>query len=215
MLGSVSREGGLVCWAPARDHTLSSRPVAIAKRIVARTAFMSGFQSSPSDVVLPPKWKEMLSLCVPGRMSVSARCVAHRVHRRRKCSTVSLACPHAHWAEGTALIRNSEAFSLAMPVLSWASMLASIQERLSYSSRVCLPGSAMSTSFESFPTLSGSRLSTRSLRLAALRVVDRIFGNCFSGEAPSRLAGSICCSRRCCSCSSLTTASSCWSGGSS
>ena len=34
---------------------MSSRPVAMAKRIVARTAFESGFQFLSSDADFPPK----------------------------------------------------------------------------------------------------------------------------------------------------------------
>jgi hypothetical protein len=44
-------------------------------------------------------------------------------------------------------------------------MLASIQVHLSYSSRVCLPGRAVPILLESFPTLSGRRLSGRTLPL--------------------------------------------------
>jgi hypothetical protein len=47
-----------------------------------------------------------------------------------------------------------------MSVLSWARALASLHDfALSYRSRVCLPGSAVSIRLEYFPTFSGNLLS--------------------------------------------------------
>ena len=77
--------------------------------------------------------------------SIIVRCAVHCLHRKRKCSTVSLACSHAHSSVAAALILWRYTFSLAMPVLSWASTLASFRDSWLYSRRVCLPGSAAST----------------------------------------------------------------------
>ena len=64
-----------------------------------------------------------------------------------------------------------------MPVLSWASTLASFRDNRSYSRRVCFPGSAVSILLEYFPTFSGSLLPVPCFR-AMLKVVDRILGRC-------------------------------------
>jgi hypothetical protein len=42
-------------WVSSVLVTVSSRPVAIANRIVTRTAFMSGVQSLSSNSDFPPK----------------------------------------------------------------------------------------------------------------------------------------------------------------
>jgi hypothetical protein len=75
-----------------------------------------------------------------------------------------------------------------MPVRRWANTPASFRVSLSYSCRVCLPGSAMSTFLECFPTFSGSDLTASCLARAILRVVDRILGSCICGIAPCRVA---------------------------
>src|SRR6266700_1825586 len=69
-----------------------------------------------------------------------------------------------------------------MPVLSWASTLASFRDNRSYKSRVCFPGSAASTLFEYLPTFSGRLLVASCLARATLRVVDRIPGTCVCAE---------------------------------
>ena len=102
--------------------------------------------------------------------------------------TVSLASPQAHSSDGAALMRNRYEFSLAIPVLSWASTLASFRVSWSYSFRVCLPGSAVSTLLESFPTLSGKLLVVPHSACATLSVVDRALGSGVCGSVPCRVA---------------------------
>ncbi len=79
-------------------------------------------------------------------------------------------------------------FSLAMPVLSWASTLASFHDSRSQSCRVCLPGNAVSILLEYFPTFSGNPLVVPCLARAMLRVVDRILGSCVCGVVPCLVA---------------------------
>ena len=118
---------------------------------------------------------------------MSRRCSIHWWHQKRKWSTVSLACPQAHRSDGTTVIRWRYAFNLAIPVRSWASALASFEERGSYSALVCLPGNAVSIFFECFPTSSGSLFDGIFSRYALLRVVDRAPGIGVSRLAPSRV----------------------------
>ena len=118
---------------------------------------------------------------------MSFRCSVHWLHRKRKWSTVSLACPQVHRSDGATSIRWRYAFNLAIPVRSWASTLASFDERGSYSALVCLPGNAVSILFEYFPTSSGSLFDGIFSRHALLRIVDRAPGIGISGLAPSRV----------------------------
>ena len=83
----------------------SSRPVAIAKRIVARTASISGVHVASSVAAFPPRYKDMLPLPVSVHCSISLRCVVHLLHRKRKWSTVSRACPQSHWSVLATLMR--------------------------------------------------------------------------------------------------------------
>jgi hypothetical protein len=73
---------------------------------------------------------------------------------------------------------------VAIPVLSWASRLASFHDSRSYSSGVCLPGSAVSTLFVCFPKFSGRHLVVFCMDHAILRVVDFILVHCAYREAP-------------------------------
>ena len=162
--------------------------MAIANRIVARTASIFGVQFVPSDGAFPPKKKEILLLWVSVHWSICVWCIVQRLHRKRKCSTVSLACPHAHWSDDAASIWYRYAFNLAIPVLSCASILASFQESLSYRRRVCLPGNAVLTFLECLPTLSGRLLVVPRLARATLSVVDLTLGSCVCGSVPCRVA---------------------------
>ena len=83
---------------------------------------------------------------------------------------------------------NKYEFSLAIPVLNWASTLASFRVSWSYSFRVCLPGSAVSTLLESFPIFSGKLLVVSLLARATLSVVDRTLGSCVCGFVSRRVA---------------------------
>ena len=67
--------------------------------------------------------------------------------------------------------------SLAIPVLSWVSTLASFRDNWLYSRRVCFPGSAVLILLEYFLIFSGSLLPVSCFR-AMLKVVDRILGSC-------------------------------------
>jgi len=84
---------------------------------------------------------ECLNYCISDRYSV------HLLHRKKKCSTVSCASPQLHWTDGAALTRNGYEFTLAMPILNWASTLASFHFSWSYIFRVCFPVSAVSRYF--------------------------------------------------------------------
>src|ERR1700712_770590 len=75
-----------------------------------------------------------------------------------------------------------------MPVLSWASTLASFHGSSSYSRLVCLPGNAISTLLECFPTFSGRHLVVPRLDRAALSIVDFIPGRCVCSRAPGPVA---------------------------
>ncbi len=130
----------------------------------------------------------MLLLYISVHWSISARCSVHLLHRKRKCSTVSLASPQSHWSDGAALIRNRYAFNLAIPVLNWARTEASFPTHWSYSCRVCLPGSAVSTLLESFPTFSGNLLVVLLLGVVTLSVVDRTLGTGVCGSLACRVA---------------------------
>jgi len=73
-------------------------------------------------------------------------------------------------------MRNRYEFNLAIPVLNWASTLASFCVNWSYNCRVCLPGNAVSTFLDSFPTFSGKLLAVPLSARAMLSVVDRTLG---------------------------------------
>lgn len=179
---------GRVHWLLACRWSTSSRPVAIANRIEVRAAFVSGAQVLSSDGDFPPRKKEILPLCSAVYCSISVRCSVHFLHRKRKCSTVSFASPQSHWSDGTALMRNKYEFSLAIPVLSCASTLASFHVSRSYNCRVCLPGNAVSTFLESFPTFPGKLWVGPRLVRATLSVVDLTLGASVCGSAPCRVA---------------------------
>ena len=83
---------------------------------------------------------------------------------------------------------NKYEFSLAIPVLNWASTLASFRVSWSYSFRVCLPGSAVSTLFENFPTFSGKLLVVPRLARATLSVADRTLKSCVCDSVPRYMA---------------------------
>jgi hypothetical protein len=85
-------------------------------------------------------------------------------------------------------MRNRYEFNLAIPVRSWASTLASFGVSWPYSFRVCLPGSAMSTRLDSFPTFSGRLFVGPRLARAVLSVVDRALGSGLCGTLPCRVA---------------------------
>src|SRR5258706_16444333 len=85
-------------------------------------------------------------------------------------------------------MRNRYEFNLAIPVLSWASTLASFCVNWSYNFRVCLPGNAMSTFLDSFPTFSGKLLVVPRSARATLSVVDRTLGSCVCGSIPCLVA---------------------------
>lgn len=59
------------------------------------------------------------------------------LHRKRICSTVSLACPQSHRPYGAASVTNRYESSLDILVLNWASTLASFHASWSYSFPVC------------------------------------------------------------------------------
>jgi hypothetical protein len=143
-----------------------------------------GVHFALSDGDFPPRKNDTFPLCVSVHCIISARCAVHFLYRKRKCSTDSVACPHAHSCDDAAVIRKRYPFSLAMPVLSCASILASFHDKPSYSCRVCLPGNAVLTFFENFPTLSGRCVLISWLNRAMLRVVDRILGNFLAGIEP-------------------------------
>ena len=89
-----------------------------------------------------------------------------------KCLTVSLAIPQEHIFDSTALIRCKYPFKRAIPVHSWARMLALLRLSPSYRFLVCLPGRAASISLENLPIPSGSFLSCFCLFNAVLSIVD-------------------------------------------
>lgn len=76
-----------------KGRSASSLPIAIAKRIIARTAsmFRAQFLSSYSD--FQPSWKEILLLWVSAYWSSSAPYAARCLHRHGNCLTVSLVRP--------------------------------------------------------------------------------------------------------------------------
>jgi hypothetical protein len=120
--------------------------------------------------------------------STCVRYTSHLVHRKRKCLTVSLAWPHSHWSDSAAPIRWRYPLSRAIPVRSYANILASLRLRVSYRVRVCLPGSAVSISFEYLPTPSGSALFPRYFAISMFIVVDLARCRCSCGECPCSVA---------------------------
>lgn len=59
------------------DHAASSRPVAIANRMEARTASKFGVQLWSSEGDFPPRKKDMLLRWVLVHCSISVRCAVH------------------------------------------------------------------------------------------------------------------------------------------
>jgi hypothetical protein len=66
---------------------------------------------------------------------------------------MSLAWPRAHWSVSEALISRRYSLSLAVPVRSWANMLALAHLKLLYKGHVCFPGRAVSSFLVYTPTL--------------------------------------------------------------
>jgi hypothetical protein len=83
---------------------------------------------------------------------------------------------------------NKYEFSLAIPVLNWVSTLASFRVSWSYSFRVCLPGSAVSTLLENFLTFFGKLLVVSRSARATLSVADRALGSCIYNSLLCRIA---------------------------
>lgn len=144
----------------------------MAYLMVVRTASMFGLQLCGSDGAFPPRQYERLPLLLVSVCSDrQLRYVAHSEQLKRKCSTVSLACPQAHRSVSTAPIWCRYPLSRAMPVRSCDSTYASFRPRASYSFRVCRPGTAASIFFRCFPTPSGSVLFLRLSTFAVLMIV--------------------------------------------
>src|ERR1700761_4577532 len=88
-----------IAGSPVPVHlSASSLPVAIANLIVVRTAAMSGFHPSPSEPDLPPRKKDKFPTLVRLYRIMSSLSEFQRLHRNRKCSTVSAAWPQLHWS---------------------------------------------------------------------------------------------------------------------
>jgi len=126
LAGDEGAWGGLV----GCSGSISSRLVAIAYLIVARTASMFGVHCSRSVGSFPPRLKDRLLLLVSVCCSICVRRVVHVVHRNRKCLTVSFACPQVHWSDSVAPIRCRYPLSRVMPVRSCASIFASLRLRV-------------------------------------------------------------------------------------
>jgi hypothetical protein len=129
-----------------------------------------------------------LILLVSACSDEQSRCVSHSEQLNRKCSTVSVACPQAHWSDLTIPILCRYPLSCAMPVRTCASTLASVRPKVSYRVRVCSPSNAMSIFFRCFPTPSGKILCFCLFDLAMLMTVDFALQNCFCGNLPASLA---------------------------
>lgn len=141
----VSRRCLTTAYRVTRIRSLlsrSNRLVARVKWITARTASMSGLQSSLSGGDLPPSRRDRLSPLVHAPRVF--RCSLHLAQRKTKCSLGSTASPHSHRFVSTALMLCGYPFSGVMPVRSWARMLACLLLRSSYKRRVWLPGQAAS-----------------------------------------------------------------------
>jgi hypothetical protein len=161
----------------------------MAYLMVLRTASMFGLQLCGSDGAFPPRWYERLPLLLVSVCSDRLfRYVAHSEQLKRKCSTVSLACPQAHQSVSTAPIWYRYPLSRAMPVRSCESTHASFRPRASYSFRVCRPGIAASIFFICFPTRSGSVLYFRLSAFAVLISVALALSSCFCRSLPSSVA---------------------------
>ncbi|OAQ59305.1 hypothetical protein VFPBJ_11617 [Purpureocillium lilacinum] len=159
ILGSWSSVGQC---SPVPVHqspqSASSLPVAIANLIVVRTAAMSGFHSSPSDPDLPPRKKDKFPILVRLYRIMPSLSEFHRLHRKRKCSTVSDAWPQLHWSVDsipTAVMLCRYPLSLHFPVRSCISILDSLAFGASKMARVCWPGGAGSIRCEYRPTPTG------------------------------------------------------------
>ena len=135
-----------------------SRPVAKAYAIVVLTILGSGFHVCGSDSALPPTAVEIHPVLFPIRCNSCLLWLSHWEHRNMKCLTVSLATPQGHIFDSAAPIRCRYPSRRAIPVLSWARMLASPRLSLSYSLLAWLPGRAASISLENLPIPSGSFL---------------------------------------------------------
>ena len=116
---------------PPVHLSASSLPVAIANLIVVRTAAMSGCHRSPSDPDLPPRKKDKFPILVRLYRIMPSLSEFHRVHRNRKCSTVSAAWPQLHWSVPTALMLCRYLLSRHFPVRSCISILDSLAFRAS------------------------------------------------------------------------------------
>ncbi|KAJ0128714.1 hypothetical protein HZ326_28193 [Fusarium oxysporum f. sp. albedinis] len=64
-------------------------PVLLANLIAARTAAKFGLHLCPSSAVLPPRKNDRLPIMSWSTFRMCSRCSSHRVHRKRKWSTVS------------------------------------------------------------------------------------------------------------------------------
>jgi hypothetical protein len=85
-------------------------------------------------------------------------------------------------------MRNRYKFNLAIPVLSWASILASFYVNRSYNFRVCLPINAISIFLDSFLTFSSKLLVVPRSARATLSIVDRTLGSGVYGSIPYLVA---------------------------
>lgn len=104
----------------------------------------------------PPKQKGRLPLLASFCSNICVRCESHKLHRNRKCSTVSAAWPHAHWADSATPIWCRYPFNRVMPVRSWTKTFASLRPNGSYNFRACGPGKTASIRWEYRPTPSGN-----------------------------------------------------------
>jgi len=146
-------------------------PIALGRTVLSPPNRMRGYLS--------------LYLSVP---AICVRYMSHLVHRKRKCLTVSLAWPQAHWPDSALPIWCRYRLSRAIPVRKFANTFASRPLRLSYRLRVCLPGNAMSISLEYLRIPCGSVFFSFCAALATCIVVDFIWENCSCGSWPCSVA---------------------------
>jgi hypothetical protein len=134
----------IVRWCCARTS------VARVNLMAARTASMSGFQSSVSVVDLSPSRREKLSS--PVNTPKIFHCSLHLEQGKMKCSLHSAASPQSQ----RFLMLFRYPFSGVMPVRSCAIMLACLLLRSSYMRRVWLPGQAAPILHTDSPNILGA-----------------------------------------------------------